>query len=185
MIIDDLTAGLALNVPDAPKATLKDMIKWAAREACTHANAWVSDEQPIIYGADTDYPMIVAPAGEPLRIVYLVVNGKRVTQGSTFSQDGPSAITFHKKPEESAVSGRLACRPKHGDLPPDDVLSRWGQIILEGAKWRLFLLPQPWASAELAAYHERRFNAGITDIKRNAALGHAQGGARVKPRNFL
>lgn len=185
MTLDDLVADVALEVPDAPRASIRDMIAWAARELCTEADAWVTDEEPIIYGADTDFPMIVAPRGEPLRIVSLTLGGREVVQGSEFEQRGPGEVHFHRRLDTPVVHGRLACRPKVGEMPPDEVTGRWSSAIADGARWRLLLLPQPWRNPELAAYYQQRFLAGITDARQHSRLGHARGGARVKARRFI
>ncbi|SDI27929.1 hypothetical protein SAMN04487867_10466 [Vreelandella titanicae] len=185
MSSDDLVQDVITIVPEAPFMTIREALQWSARKFCTEADAWVTDEQPIIYGADSDYPMIVAPQGEPLRIVSLTLNGREVTQGEGFEQSSPTAIHFSQKPKESAVSGRLACRPKRGDMPPAEVTDRWSEPIADGATWRLLMMPQPWKNPELAIYYERRFLAGITDARQHSRLGHARGGARVKARRFI
>lgn len=185
MTLDDMADDVALEVPGAPLASIRDMLLWAARELCTEADAWVSDEQPIIYGADSDHPVVVPPAGEPLRIVYLVLEGKKCTQGHAYQQHSPSDIEFHRKPSSSTVSGRIACRPSPGKAPPSEVLGRWSTAICNGARWRLLLLPQAWANPELAEYYHRRFMAGITDARQASRLGHGLGGNRVKARPFI
>ncbi|GEK46553.1 hypothetical protein HPA02_08360 [Bisbaumannia pacifica] len=185
MTLDELMADVALEVPDAPRASIRDMIRWAARELCTEADAWVTEEGPVIYGADSDYPAIVAPAGEPLRIVSLTLGGREVGQGDQFEQRSPTDIHFYRQPGESVVNGRLACRPRPGEMPPDAVTSRWASAIGDGARWRLLLLPQPWRNPELASYYQQRFLAGIADARQHSRLGHARGGARVMMRRFI
>ncbi len=185
MSIDDLVQDVITFVPEAPLMTIREAVQWAARKLCTEADAWVTEEQPIIYGADSDYPMIVAPQGEPLRIVSLTLNGREAVQGEGFEQRSPTEIHFSQKPRESAVSGRLACRPKRGNMPPAEVSERWSEPIIDGATWRLLMMPQPWKNPELASYYERRFLAGISDAKQHSRLGHARGGARVKMRRYV
>ncbi|SNY95569.1 hypothetical protein [Halomonas sp. hl-4] len=184
-MLDDLIDNVALDVPDAPRATIRSALARASREFCTEADAWVTEEGPVIYGAATDYPLMVAPAGEALRIVSLTMDGQTVTQGERFEQVSPTEIVFHRTPSENVISGRLACRPKRGDMPPNEVLSRWGEPIGDGARWRLLLMPQVWRDPELATYYERRFLAGITDAKQQSRLGYARGGARVNMRRFI
>lgn len=185
MKLDDLVREVALEVPDAPKASIHDMLSWSARELCTEADAWVSEEQPVIYGANSDYPAIVAPAGESLRIVYLRIGDREVMQGAWFEQRSPTDIHFHKTPDSDVIAGRIACRPRPGEMPPDAVTGRWSSVIADGARWRLLLLPQSWQNPELASYYQQRFLTGIADAKQHARLGHARGGARVKMRPFI
>jgi len=185
MTLDELVSDVALEVPDAPRASIRDTLAWAAREFCTEADAWVTGEEPIIYGADTDHPMLVPPQGEPVRIISLTLGGREVTQGSAFEQRGPTDIHFHQRPSVSVVYGRLACRPRVGDMPPAEVTSRWSTAIADGARWRLLMLPQPWRNPELALYYQQRFLAGIAEARQHARLGHARGSARVKARRFI
>lgn len=185
MTLDDLVDDVALEVPDAPLATIRDMLRWAARELCTEADVWVVTDEPVVVAADTDYPQVMASQGEPLRIVSLMLGGCEVVQGSAFDQPTPTTIVFHRKPETSLIYGRLACRPYRGDMPPSEVMNRWAEAITDGARWRLLLLPQPWRNPDLATYYQQRFLAAIADARQHSRLGHARGGARVKARPYI
>lgn len=185
MTITELVNQVVQDVPEAPLLTIREMLSRMARELCTEADAWVQEGEPVVVAANTIYPQVVASRGEPLRIVSLALEGRERVQGDGFRQPAPTVIEFDRTPEASMLYGRLACRPTHGDMPPEEVVSRWGEVIADGARWRLLLLPQPWRNAELASYYQQRFLAGVADARQHSRLGHARGGARVKARRFI
>jgi len=165
--------------------TIRESLSRMAREMCTEADIWV-EQGPVVVAANTDYPQVAGMDGEPLRIRWLLLGGRRVRQSnSTFVQHTPETITFSRKPEESLLEGALACRPSPGDMPPDEVVSRWGEVIADGARWRLLMMPQKWQNAELASYYNRQYRLGVASARQLSALGHAHGGSRVKPRRFI
>lgn len=183
--MNDLVTKVVQDVPEAPLLTIRETLARMARELCTEADAWVQSGEPVVVAANTDYPQVVASQGEPLRIITLILNGRERVQGDGFWQPAPTLIEFDRQPGDSLLYGRIACRPAPGDMPPPEVVSRWGEVIADGARWRLLLLPQPWHNPELAAYYQQRFLAGITDARQLSRLGHARGGARVKARRFI
>lgn len=90
-------------VPEAPLSLVREKVKWAARELCTESDAWVSDEVPLVYGADTDCPTLSAPLGELVRVIYLVLQDRQERAGKWFTQIGTNQIHFHKAIEQSEV----------------------------------------------------------------------------------
>jgi len=184
-MIQLLIQQVAQDVPEAPLLTIRETLHRMARELCTEADAWVQRGQPVVVAANTSYPQITASQGEPLRIISLNIGGQDRIQGEGFRQLSPTVIEFDKRPSESLIYGVLACRPEMGEQAPDELLSRWGDVIADGTRWRLLLLPQPWRDPELATYYQQRYLAGITDAKQHSRLGHARGGARVAMRRFI
>lgn len=185
MTLKELVNQVVQDIPEAPLLTIRDTLARMARELCTDADAWVQRGEIVVAAANTDYPQVVASQGEPLRIISLTLDGQERVQGEGFTQPAPTVIEFDRKPDASMVYGQLACRPSPGEMPPDEVVSRWADVIADGARWRLLLLPQPWRNPELATYYQQRFLSGVTDAKQHSRLGHARGGARVKMRRFL
>lgn len=185
MTLNELVNQVVPDVPEAPLLIIRETLARMARELCTEADAWVQRGEPVVVAANTDYPQVVASQGEPLRIVSLTLHGRERVQGDGFQQPAPTVIEFDRRPETSLLYGQLACRPAPGDMPPEVVVSRWGEVIADGARWRLLLLPQPWRNAELASYYQQRFLAGVANARQHSRLGHARGGARVKMRRFI
>jgi len=184
-MMQQLIQQVVQDVPEAPLLTIREMLNRMARELCTEADAWVQRNQPVVVAANTSYPQIMASQGEPLRIISLVINGRECIQGDGFHQITPTEVAFDRRPSEPLLYGALACRPEMGQAAPDEVLARWGEVIADGTRWRLLLLPQPWRDTELASYYQQRYLAGIADAKQHSRLGHARGGARVAMRRFI
>ena len=185
MTLDDLVDQIQLDIPDAPRATVADQIKRMARELCQEADAWVHTGI-IVVGAKSGYPQLLVPSeAEALRIVILHDGTRPLKAGVHYEQRAQDRITLLTTTDKDELTGRLSCRPKLTESVPAELLQNWPDVIADGARWRLFLMPQPWRDTELATYHQRLFRAGTTDAKQKATLGHARGGARVKMRPFL
>ncbi|MBW5800678.1 hypothetical protein [Halomonas elongata] len=185
MTLDDLVHQVAQDVPEAPLMTVRDTITRMARELCTEADVWVQEGEPVVVAANTDNPEIVASSGEPLRLISLQIDGRERVQGHSFYQPTPTTIELYQRPKASMLYGRLACRPAMGDIPPDEVMERWGMAIANGARWRLLMLPQPWRDFERANYYHQQYLTDVATARQNSRLGHARGGARVKARRFI
>jgi len=183
MTLDELVEQVALDIPGVPRLSIADQIKRAARELCTDADAWVRNGYAVA-GATTDYPQIITNDSEPLRILELK-DGNRLIPSGQYRQTSATTIEFSRTPDNDLLMGKVACRPPPGDEPPAELLSRWGEQIADGARWRLLLMPQPWRDPQLAAYYEQSFRAAKTDAKRLSRLGHNQARNRVRPRHFL
>lgn len=185
MTQDDIVNQVVQDVPEAPLMTIREAVTRMARELCTDADVWVQSDEPVVFGANTDSPAVQAAQGEPIRIVSLSIGGRDRLQGDGFFQPTPGTIDLDERHATSTISGQLACRPKKGEMPPPGVVSRWADVIADGARWRLLMLPQPWRDLEAAAYYQQRYLQGTSDAKQASRLGHARGGAKVKARRFV
>ena len=184
MTLDDLIDRISLDVPDVPRATISEQIKHAAREFCTEADVWVR-HGIVVVAAKSGFPQIVAGDAEPLRIIELKDDGRLMMPGRDYEQPAPATITLLRDTRKDTLTGSLAVRPALSASVPEALVRDWYSVLHDGVLARLFMLPQPWRNAELAIYHKREFQAGITHAKSMALHGHARGGARVKMRPFL
>lgn len=185
MTQDDLVDMIELDIPDAPRATILDQAKRMARELCQEANAWVLTGIAVV-GAKSGYPQLLAPEdADVLRIIALTDGDKPLCPRKHFDQFSAGRVTLHVKPQNDSLSGTIACRPKVGADIPADLLLNYADTIADGARWRLLMMPQPWQQPDLASFHRDLYLSGVSDAKRKAAFGHAQGGARVRPRRFI
>ncbi len=186
MTLDDLVADVALEVPDAPRASIKDLLLRAIYDLCVKGNAWVVDDEPVVAGADTPYAELEAPMDAfPVRLLAVEVGGKALRPGTDYEQTSPTRITLKPAIKASTLRGRLAVRPRLGKAMPGELLDRHAETLRHGALARLLMLPQPWREPELALYHQRLWEAGVNDAIRLAAYGHQVGGARARPRRFI
>jgi len=94
-------------------------------------------------------------------------------------------------PTESGIGVqlRVALKPattgNKGDATVPAILERHLEVIDEGIRWKLHLLPASkdvtWSSTELGAYHRKRFLIGCSKANVVRAFGHA-GPATMRPR---
>lgn len=186
MDINSLVDKVILDVPDCPIMTIRDQIRWAARDLCTRADVWVERDQPVVAMISAlEGEVMPTTYAEPLRLVSLKI-GERVTvQGPEWTQTSPTTVSFSREIKDSMLYGDLAVRPLRDKMPPDAILDRWGEAIEDGARYRLLLMPQPWRNAEMAQYYMRRYEDSVSEAKSSSRLGHARGHNRVKSRRFI
>ena len=186
MNTDDIVRRVAMEVPDAPSATIKDMLTWAMADLCHEGNAWVHSDGPVVVAADTDYAELESPAdSEPVRVLEVLVDDRPLKAGIHYRQTGPSTIRLSFKPQENSLHGSLAVKPLPGKEMPEALTSLHHETLRHGTLHKLLMLPQPWKNPEQAIYHRQHWEAGVTRAKQLAAYGNQAGGARVRPRRFL
>ncbi|WP_347506199.1 hypothetical protein [Pseudomonas anguilliseptica] len=186
MTIHDLIDSLAVDVPGCPRATLRDLLRWAQRELCTEGMAWVHSDGPVVVGALTDAPEIEVPPGaEVLRIFKLKDAGRELRPGKDYWQPTAISVAFARAPSFDELDGSLVCRPGAGRDMPADLLSRWDQALIHGAKFRLFAMPQLWRDLAMSDYHNQHFLAAQGAAKHLATAGHQQGSLRMQVPRFI
>jgi len=186
MTVDDIIRRVSLEIPDAPRLTIKDMILWSMADLCDQGNAWVHTDGPIVVAADTDYAELEAPAdAEPVRVLQVLIDDRPLRPGLHYRQTGPASIELSFTPKQSTLYGRLAVKPDPGKQMPAELTSTHAETLRHGALHKLFMLPQAWQNSDRAIYHRRLWEAGVTQAKQLAAYGHQAGGARVRSRRFL
>lgn len=186
MTINDLIDSLVVDVPGCPRATLRDMLRWSQRALCTEGTAWVYSDGPVVVGALTDVPEIEVPPGaEVLRIFTLKDAGSELIPGTDYWQPTAITVAFRRAPSADELEGSLVCRPVAGRDMPVDLLSRWDQALIHGAKSRLFAMPQLWRDLSLSEYHNHHFLAAQGEAKHLASAGHQQGSLRMQVPRFV
>lgn len=176
----ELAEELTIELPSCPLATIRDMIRWAQRELCAQGNAWISRGEPVVAAADTAYAELEIPVGaEAIRIISLTNNGSTLRPGLDYIQTGPNSIEFRTKPSTSMLYGELACKPKFGLDMPEEIITRWSEALMDGARSRLFMLPQSWREPTLAEFHRRRFLDAQVDCLSISRSGYQSGGAKM------
>lgn len=186
MSTNDLAETLSIEVPGCPLATIRDMLRWAQRELCTEGNAWIVRGEPVVVAADTDYAELEVPVGaEALRIMGLLSGWRRLRPGSDYYQTGPNAVSFRSRPGQSTLYGELACRPLPGADMPEELITRWGEPLMDGARYRLLMLPKPWRDPQLAEFHRRKFMDAQADARSLAIDGLQHGSIRMHARRVV
>lgn len=186
MTINDLADGLAVELPGCPLPTIRDMLRWAQRELCAEGNVWVSRDGPVVVAANTGHAEVEAPQGaEALRLMGLFVGARRLKPGLDYRQLGPFVVALARPAEQSSLLGELACRPLPGLDMPAELLARWSEALLDGARYKLLTLPQPWRDLAAAGFHRRRFIEAQTDARALAHDGMQAGSVRMRVRRFI
>jgi hypothetical protein len=187
MNIADLTESLAIEVPGCPSSTIRDMLRWAQRELCNEGNAWLVSDGPVVVGANTPFAEVDVPSGaETLRITKLFQNGRELKPGLDYLQTGSGGVKFLRSlPESVTLLGEIVCRPAYGKDMPAELLSRWAEALMDGARSRLMLLPQPWQDKSLAEHYRRKFLDAQSHARSLAASGYQSGSIRMKTRNTI
>lgn len=186
MNINDLTDSLIIEVPGCPLPTIRDMLRWAQRELCAEGNAWIVSDGPVVVGANTPFAEVDVPSGaETLRIVRLLQDGRELKPGLDYRQTGSNGVEFLRSvPHSVTLLGSIACRPAYGKDMPAELMSRWAEALLDGARSRLLSLPQPWRDAQLAEHFRRKFLDHQADARTLAADGNQSGSVRMHVRSF-
>ena len=185
MTQDELIDLVQLDIPDAPRASIRDQMQRMARELCQDANAMVASGI-VVVGAKSGYPQLLVPNdSEPLRILELMDGQCRLAPGRHYSQPAPGQVMINGNVSNDTLTGKVACRPKYGTDIPESLLTEHGDTIANGARWRLLLMPQPWMNPELASYYQQSYQAGVVDAQRRHLYGHAKGSASIRLRKFV
>jgi len=185
MRLDDMVDALVLEVPGCPRPLIRDMLRWAQRELCTEGNAWIFNDGPVVVGANTPYAEVEVPSGaEALRLIDLrLPSGQTLKPGYDYLQTGSNGVEFLRgRPDSITLLGSMACRPAHGQDMPAELLARWSGALMEGARYRLLLLPQPWQNPQLAELYRRQFLVAQSDARQLARQGYQSGTYRAHPR---
>ena len=185
MRLDDMVDALMLEVPGCPRPLIRDMLRWAQRELCAEGNAWIFNDGPVVVGANTPHAEVEVPSGaEALRLIDLrLPSGQALKPGYDYRQTGGNGVEFLRgRPDSITLLGSLACRPANGQDMPAELLARWSGALMDGARYRLLLLPQSWQNPQLAELYRRQFLAAQSDARQLAREGYQSGTYRAHPR---
>lgn len=186
MNTNEMAQALASEFPGAALATLREQLREAQRVLCTDGNAWIVDDGPAVVGANTPFAEVEIPdGGEALRIIQLLdERGVTLRPGLDYVQSGANAVRLKSPVAGVTLRGQVACRPVAGRDMPDELLARWEPALKNGARAKLYLLPQPWRDPAMAQFYQVQFNAALSDARQSARLGYQAGGARIRAPRF-
>jgi hypothetical protein len=186
MTSDDIVQRIRLDVPEAPGITITELLRWTMAEMCDFGNAWIHSGEPVVVAANTLYAeLAVPPNTEAVRVVEVLLDSRKMEPGRDYLQTSPSRIEFTRAPKPSTLYGRIAVKPLPGSEMPAELVSAHNDALRHGTLHKLLMLPQPWQNTQLAVYHERLWNAGISRVKQLASCGYQIGGARIRMRRFI
>lgn len=187
MNISQLTESLIIEVPGCPPPTIKDMLRWAQRELCREGSVWLVSDGPVVVAANTAFAEIEVPSNaEALRITRLMNGHRKLVPSKDYIQSGSNGIQFiGARPEVSTLTGEVACMPAYGQDMPEALISQWSEVLMDGARSRLLLLPQPWQDKQLSEHYRRKFQDAQSSARSLASSGHQYGSVRMNVRGFI
>jgi hypothetical protein len=186
MDINDLVQALEPEFPACMAATLLDNLRWSQRELCEDGNAWVVNDGPVVFGADTPFATVEPPLdAEAVRLISLTRKGRKLRAGADYTQSGDNLVTFNIPIDTPEIEGQLSCKPEIGKDLPDELLSRWFEALLDGARARLMVLPQPWRDLQMAQYYQLKFAHHKAQARERAMTGHQAGSVRMRVPRFF
>ena len=162
------------------------MLQWAQRELCSEGNVWLVSDGPVVVGANTPFAEVDVPSGaETLRITKLMQGGVELVPGLDYKQLGGNGVQFLRaQPKEVTLLGEIACKPAYGQDMPVELISRWAEAIMDGARSRLLILPQEWQNPTLSEHYRRKFIDAQSYARSLAVSGHQSGSVRMKAPRF-
>lgn len=187
MTLEQMVSTLSGEMPDCPLATLREQLRWAQRELCAQGNAWIVDDGPVVVGANTLYAEIDVPAGaEAVRIISLRnEQGQELKPGFDYIQTAENAVQFRLQPTASTMLGKLACKPAFGRDMPAVLLARWCEALMNGARHKLYLLPQPWRDPAYAQGCGEAFLTAQAESRQLASVGFQAGSVSMRVPRFV
>lgn len=187
MNIDSLVQSLIIEVPGCPLPTIRDMLRWAQRDLCVEGNVWIVSDGPAVVAANTRFAEVEAPTGaEVLRLMRLTLDGRDLVPGRDFKQSGGGGVEFiGVAPSSATLTGSVSCKPSYGKDMPGNLISRWSEAIMDGARYRLLSLPQPWRDTDRAEFHRRLFLDAQSHARQLAVDGVQHGSIRMRVRGFI
>lgn len=183
MNLNDLADGVTLDAHGAPLMLIRRALIESARELCTETLAWTYRDFPVVVGARTPYPTLIAPRHAE---VTLIRSLEGLRNGWDFDQPAEGQVRFHHMPTEDEIGGEIGLRPVLDAPELPDALLPWREGIQDGARYRLLIKPGvEWSNPELGQHYLQRFELAKSDATRKANYGHVWGSRRVRPQRFI
>jgi hypothetical protein len=137
---------------------------------------WVDDREISAVSEDE--------VGTPLAHVDSVPGVTGVSSMPTgYVESSPGTIRLYPAPDKTySVTVRAALKPSRSATAVDDILfENWVNAITEGALARLYVMPEVWGNAALAAVSAKAFLAFVSSASTEAQHGRGRGELRVRP----
>lgn len=189
--VTELLGDLLSECPDVPEPVAATAYVRAAREFCTESMAWNPSEAYILPGISGSFDLDTFQDSELFDAVYLNHDGQPLVKATArqLSERGrqtasgspmyfrctPGLVVVVPAPTDvSLLEGRFVGRPKRtATRLPDELLDRFEEAILWGAKARLYMMPgKAWYDVGSAANYDTLFR---NEIERHYARAPSDG----------
>lgn len=100
-----------------------------------------------------------------------------------YVESSPGTLRVFPAPDKAyTITVRAALKPSRSATSVDDILfENWVNAIVEGALARLYLMPERWGNAGLAAVSAKAFLSFASSASTEAQHGRGRGELRVRP----
>ena len=190
--LENLKNTIKTRLPGAGTAAIDLELANAAVEFCLDTGVWREritrnlvegqiryDMSPDTGNAQTGYIMELQIDQKLYRPLGGDTSGARVWRGSFTVEEDMESIVLNEAPNQSIAKGieaSITVIPE-GDCSgiPEAIVKRNFEPLIDGAMGRLMShLSKPYTNAEQARYHQRRFRAHITRVRRIVKGGNAK-----------
>jgi hypothetical protein len=193
--LDDLVVPLRVHAPGASLSLLKQAYREAARKFFQETRAWretvsvTSGANPATYtlgpdpaNAEAFDAMLVKRNNDTLRKATRSQFKARYATGSTpvAFRVGAADTLFLAPEPASSIASELAViaalRPTRAAAELDDeVVDHFEEALLDGARWKLLMMPESWGNSSKGEYYRKNFQDAIDRYRGTAADDHQVG----------
>jgi hypothetical protein len=178
-------------MPSCPDDVALFNLRWAAIEFCQKTLAWREQQGEITTLADvTEYAYEVSSDRRVTKLLSVLLDGEEVEvlppdegrRRDARDSDGPYVYgllsSFEIRPAPDAdlplITYAAVMPTTLSDIIPAD-FERWYDVLADGAKARLFALPQTdWHNPNAAVAHRQLFLSRMASIASATQRGHAK-----------
>lgn len=206
---DTLMGHCLVDLPGAPEISVTIALNAAARALCLEAGVW-EEAQSITLVADQAEYAPVAVAGSVARSIKAVTFNNRhllPTSLNTVLEASPAQLNAVGEPTHyyltidmkvrlipipTAAQAGLSMRVDLAFVPtmdattlPSDLVERFGETLICGAKARMMAMPEKaWSNPQLALFYQNEFTQGVTKARIEKLTDYGRSDLTVKARRF-
>lgn len=180
--LDDLVLPLRAHATGASLGLLKQAYLEAARKFFHESTAWRDEIGSITVGS-SNAAYTLAPTQTDAEVFdatrvwhkdnRLVKKSRtqiqtRYSKGNSpavFRIGAPNSLHIAPGPDEDVSSDLVvhgALRPtRTADVLDDEAADRFDEALLNGARWKILLMPQPWRDVSMAEYYRKLFQDSL------------------------
>lgn len=195
----DFTNEVRPVAQEAAMPTIEAEIRRSAIELCRESQIWRAEVSVSLVANQAEYNLLAPGGGRAdnvLKGLYVDDDNQQHTMQKVPHDDYayglPATIASATPPRHFSVLpslGRIRLYPAPDDVTanprisfyttvvptrrsrsiPDFLAEKHWDAIVNGAKWRLLMIPdKPWSNPQMAEYHRRRFYTGVNQARREA-----------------
>ena len=212
MLIEDFLDEVMGELPKVPFELARRAVVRALDDLCRQAHVWTGDgdDEQLIFLIDgiREYDVDALNGARVISIDSVSVSGMSITPATEgileerlpgwrtdeasqplfYTMRRLGVLSFYPMPRNSdgvevKLVGLFAPSPNIASLP-DNLVTQHRYTLIEGAKGNLFMEKGDWQDLKLAAFHQGRFRAMVTDARIDAEKTNVRATDVVRPVRF-